>query len=372
VRVRPADQDLVSVRVLNPGDGTEVDDPAWDQLARATAPIGTRAWVRSWLEVHGSDHDVRLVTASSGGALAAVVPLARRRGTRAAWEMLGVRQLREPTDVLGDDVISLQAVADRLAGDRLPLALHRLPADSLFLPALRRAYAPRSVISVQPAAGTPTIGLDDSWREPTSHFNSGRRSDFRSARRRADQLGRVEFSVLCPGPGEVDALVDDVVQVEGAGWKAAAGTALSSNPQQLAFFRSFCRRTAAEGVLRLAFLRIDGRAMAVQLAVEEAGRYALLKIGYDESVKRISPGTLLMLHTVQWAAERGLRDYDFLGAEEPWTAMWSEDVRPCVDVRVHPASPSGAVAAGLDGLSWSARALRWSVRRVGEKVRRHG
>lgn len=372
MRTSPPEARVVQVQTLFDRPLIEsVGGAGWDALAGRTAPIGTTAWVRAWLDVHGADHRVRVLTAEQDDSLCAVLPLVQHR-PGSAWEMLGVRQLHEPTDVLGSDPDAVRRLAEELAGQRVPLRLRRLPVDSPLLPELRRAWGRRAVISSTPANGTPTLALDPSWTSPEQHFNSGRRGDFRTARRRADRLGEVITEVLMPAPAEVDALLDELITVESAGWKRAAGTALAVQAGQQAFFRALCRYTSEEGTLRLAFLRIDGRAVAVQLAVEQAGRYSLLKIGYDEEFRRISPGNLLMLETVRWCAERGIAHYDFLGEEEPWTAMWSSSVRGCVDVRVDPVTPRGAAAATWDGVSWGVRAGRSAPRRVMGKLRSRG
>ncbi len=56
--------------------------------------------------------------------------------------------------------------------------------------------------------------------------------------------------------------------------------------------------------LRIAFLRIAGRPVAMQIAVERAQRLWLLKIGYDEEYARCSPGQLLMLEVAAAVCER--------------------------------------------------------------------
>ena len=104
------------------------------------------------------------------------------------------------------------------------------------------------------------------------------------------------------------------------------------------FFRRYARAAAGLGTLRLCFLRhIDGRpAAAQQPAIETGERFWLLKIGYDPVFGRCSPGTLLIAETIRHAAARGLRAYEFLGAVEPWTALWTEQAHRCVALGVFP------------------------------------
>jgi CelD/BcsL family acetyltransferase involved in cellulose biosynthesis len=196
----------------------------------------------------------------------------------------------------------------------------------------------------------PYIELDESWADPESRFSSRRRSDFRRARRRAEALGEVTIEVVAPGPDEALALFEEAVAVEGAGWKGEEGTAIAHNERKRTFYREWVAAAAGEGIVRMCFLRIDGRAAAMQLAAESGRRFWLLKIGYDESFARASPGQLLMLHTLAQAAARGLRSYEFLGSVAPWTQVWTETVRECVSLRAYPAHWRSLPVAVSDGI----------------------
>ncbi len=118
--------------------------------------------------------------------------------------------------------------------------------------------------------------------------------------------------------------------VEERGWKGRAGTALRHADREGAFYRRYCEITARKRSLRIAFLRIDGRAAAMQLAVETADRLWLLKTGYDEEFERCSPGALLNARSIAYAVGQGLAGYEFLGSPEAWTRTWTERERDCL------------------------------------------
>jgi CelD/BcsL family acetyltransferase involved in cellulose biosynthesis len=204
-------------------------------------------------------------------------------------------------------------------------------------------------MSVRPATPTPTIALDERWKDPASRFNSGRRSDFRRAARRAGEFGEVSFEILSPGPEAFDALFDEAIGVEMRSWKREAGTAIVADRAKENCFRHYFRSACEQGSFRIAFMRIDGRAVAMQMALETLGRYWLFKIGFDEEFDRCSPGTLLMLHTIGWAAERELEAYELLGNLEPWIAQfWTREQHDCVWVRAYPFNLRGAAAFAAD------------------------
>jgi CelD/BcsL family acetyltransferase involved in cellulose biosynthesis len=110
-------------------------------------------------------------------------------------------------------------------------------------------------------------------------------------------------------------------------------------------------------MLRLAFMRIGGQAVAMQLMTESAGRLWLLKIGYDESYAACSPGQQLMLYVIGEAARRGLRAIEFLGEEEPWTRLWTSAARHCVAVRAYPWTVQGVATLADNALQYARRKM---------------
>jgi CelD/BcsL family acetyltransferase involved in cellulose biosynthesis len=96
------------------------------------------------------------------------------------------------------------------------------------------------------------------------------------------------------------------------------------------------------------FLHINNAPAAMQIAVEVDRSVWLMKVGYDAQFARCSPGSLLLAETIRDAAERGLATYEFLGASEDWTRVWTETERPTVSLRVCPFRV-GSVATLLRG-----------------------
>lgn len=293
-----------------------------------------------------------------GRTLAAIAPMSRRGGLAPRLEFIGAAEIGEPCDMVYADVEAARALAEALVRTRRPMLLERVPADSPFVVALVQAMRGRGRCAVRPTNPAPTLALDAGWVEPEQRFNAGRRSDFRRAWRHAEKFGAVSLEVLTPEPTRLDALLDEAIAVEMKSWKGRDGTALGIDPVRGPFFRAYARAACERGILRLAYLRIDGRAIGMQIALECDQRFWLFKIGYDEAYARCSPGSLLMLHTLKYAAERGLRAYELLGSAEPWTAAWTQAEHPCLMIRTYPHSPAGWRAFAVDAAAWGAAKLK--------------
>jgi CelD/BcsL family acetyltransferase involved in cellulose biosynthesis len=336
-------------------------DRSWSALESAgSTPMQDFIWSRACAEAFCEDGRLRVITAGDAEHVTAIAPLTHSKGWPPRLESIGVDELFEPTDFLGAEGAALEALADRLARAGTPLLLWRVLADSPIISALERAFAGRGWVRVSTGAPYPYIELGRGW-SVEAQLNARRRSDLRRAQRHAAALGEVRYEIVSPTATEVQALLDEAFEVEARSWKGTSGTALALDPLRAGFFRRYAAAACDQGILRMVFLRINGVAIAMQVALESRDRFWLLKIGYDEHYARCSPGSLVMQHSLTYAADRGLRSYELLGGAAPWTEAWTRQLRPCVTVRAYPLSIPGAMALGWDAARWAlARARRAS------------
>ena len=309
----------------------------------ATLPMQQWSWIRAGAATFGRQGQLRIVVGVDGDRAVAVVPLVRHPQNN-YFEFLAVPQLYEPTDVLCSNPEALAPLAEALVHQGMPFLLQRLPAESALAGPLKQAMEGQGLFVNRPDVGWPTLSLDSRWEEPESQLNAGRRSDLRRARRRAEALGPITVEVLAPSPDELPSLLDEAYAVEAASWKGAAGSALAHEPVMGAFYRHYAEATSRQGRFRLAFLSIGNQRAAMQMAVECANRFWLLKTGYDAQFARCSPGLLLVNETVREAARRGLESYEFLGAPEEWTQVWTRVERPCLALHGYPLNLRGLSA----------------------------
>ncbi|MGA2552661.1 MAG: GNAT family N-acetyltransferase [Burkholderiaceae bacterium] len=339
---------------------------AWRTLeTSAFGPIEHFEWTHACAKEAGQFGRLRIVSVWEGGRCRAIAPLvwSVRRWLR--LESIGVHQLTEPMDFVYQDRKAAGDLCKILAEQRLPINLPRVPASSLIPEEIRRAFKGRAFVHVSRSSPYPTMRIDASWKDPSTHFNSGRRSDFRRALRAAEQHGEVRLEVISPKPSELPDLLEQALQAELLSWKGRNNTALLTDPFRLAIYRHYFESICAKGMLRLALMRINGQVIGMQIIVETNERLWLLKIGHNEEFSKCSPGTLLMLHLAQYAAQQGLRSIEFLGSAEPWTQLWTEQLQECVQVRVYPPSLASLVSLGFDTFCSFRTRVNRSLARVG-------
>jgi CelD/BcsL family acetyltransferase involved in cellulose biosynthesis len=305
----------------------------------------------------GKDRTLAIAT-WRGDALSGFLPLVCRvKSGIKRLGMLGAQELAEPGDLVCVDDSARETLLKSLLTLGRPFVLERLPADSPTIPLLQQLCQGRAKCLVRPQASAPVIRLDATWQDPWFHLNSGRRSDMRRARRKAEQLGEVTVEILAPSPEQTPNLLQRALEIEAKSWKGDSGSALLHDEVRREFFFRYAAAAAEAGILRLSFLRAGETDLAMQIAVQTQNGLWLFKIGYDAAHSACSPGQLLMGETIAYASREGLATYEFLGAASSWTEVWTKSVRECVRVQVYPYSPCGSLALAADGAAraWNKR-----------------
>ena len=338
-----------STQVIRNIDSLDRLTQSWNSLsADFNSPIQDFNWSQVCAKSICANHKLRVVVSSQGEKVVAIAPLIQSKRILSPLKMLGVGSLYEPMDFLYADFPALDSLVQSLKKLGQAINLERVPSESPVIRALQQAYQGAGLVHISPSGFCPYIPLNADWTTPEQQFNSGRRSDFRRAQKHAQKLGEVTYEILAPTPAEVESLLAEAYQVESKSWKGEIGSALAIDRNIGDFYRQYSLKVSQQGILRLCFLRIDGQAIAMQIAVEYDDRFWLLKVGYDQDFSKCSAGNLLMLHTVKYAADSGFKSYEFLGGEESWTKVWTKLVRASVNVRIYPVSISGIANFATD------------------------
>ena len=126
-----------------------------------------------------------------------------------------------------------------------------------------------------------------------------------------------------------------------------------------AFAPRFLRDAAEAGILRMSVLQHENRPVAAQYWTVENGTATVLKLAHDESLKRLSPGTVLTALTVQRLFEQdGVTEIDFGRGDDAYKQLWAGARRQRMGAliinpftRLACARPSGTRPGALSGRS---------------------
>jgi CelD/BcsL family acetyltransferase involved in cellulose biosynthesis len=145
--------------------------------------------------------------------------------------------------------------------------------------------------------------------------------------------------------------------LELGGWKGEQGTAVLSNPRTEQFYRSVAEWAARAGILRLCFLRLDGRAIAFGYRLEQQGVIYSLKIAHAEEFREYAPGILLKNRSLADAFRRAdVKRVEWLGVDDPHKLDFASGVRQQLRLQLFSGGAAGAMERGLAAAVAVARA----------------
>jgi CelD/BcsL family acetyltransferase involved in cellulose biosynthesis len=330
----PADTD--STPTVERHDAVAPIAAEWDALAArvGAAPFLRPGWIEAWSSAFGAPR-LTILAARRGGELAGVLPLERRRGRVLA----GTANAHSP---LGGALADGPEAARALAGAVLAIPHARAdfvyadPSDPVLEELRMRRPSIARVQSEQPYVDTS--GDRDAY---TAALSRKHRKELGRLRRKLEAAGELGFE-FADGSERLDELLEEGFAIEGSGWKSESGTAINSSYAERRFYTEIARWAARSGWLRLAFLRLDGRAIAFDYCLDSGGSFYALKGGYDTEFRRLGPGVVLTHESIARAfADPGLRSYEFLGTADEYKLAWTDATHPRMRVQAFSRSPLG-------------------------------
>jgi CelD/BcsL family acetyltransferase involved in cellulose biosynthesis len=325
--------------------------PEWDALVCRTGhpPFLRAGWFAAWWRAFAAG--APLVLTARRERMVGVLALHRRAGT-----------LCSPANVHtpGYGIVA----EDRGAAPALTAAMYAMRPRAVALDHLSAADPGVTDLCAAAGAAGHRVLIRLLQRAPYATTHADVEVDTRLGRKRAHNLrrferrlaaaGRVEVEV-CDGREALDVLLVEGFRLEGSGWKAARGTAIAAAATTMRFYTDVARWAAAEGLLRLAFLRVGGRGVAFHFALQDRTGYYLLKAGYDPAYRHCAPGRLLMRAMLAEAIAQGVPRFDLLGGDDPWKREWAREHCERVGLRTFASTPLGTVDRALHAAVLHAR-----------------
>jgi CelD/BcsL family acetyltransferase involved in cellulose biosynthesis len=301
----------------------------WEALAdrEGASPFDRPGWIAAWWNAFGTG-DLEVLAVRDGGELAAALPIIRYAGGLSL-----PTNAHTPSFAPAGSTEAIATAWDAAFETRRPYLRARFLAapDPLRESAERHGY---SVVE-RIVERSPYVRLD-SFVVPDR---------MRTRIKRLRRRGTLELEVS-DGSDDLEGRLREAFELEGSGWKNELGTAIVSDAATLQFYEDVAVWAAARGMLRLAFLRLDGRAIAADVVLLDGSRTYDLKGGYDPAYRKLSPGLVLQGLLIEWAREQGCSTHELLGDADQWKLEWTDQVRPRFEVVAIGGGLGGRIACG--------------------------
>jgi len=313
--------------------------PVWNRLVEEAGidhPFMRHEWIRTWWDCfeHGGSLHVLLV--KQGEDPIAIAPLMLDRGRVYGCP---VRRLRGIADVHTErfDFILARRPKEACAAIWKYLAAESSHWDVLELRQVPEggrvneyvplyAYEDKFLLGRWPSSQGPYVPVTQPWEAYLKTLSKRHLSNLRGRAKGLRRHGEERHEIVT-GSEHLDRTLTEAFLLEAAAWKGRAGTAIVSRPDRQAFYTQLMRRAADRGWMRVHFLTLNGKRIAVQLALAMQHKLYILKSGYDPQYAQFAPSLLLCEMVLRDAWNRQFTEVDFLGDVERWKLDWARHTR---------------------------------------------
>ena len=310
-------------------DFSEINPNTWNSLVEqssADTPFSRYEYLSEWWKTLGGGEwkqaTLVLVSATENDQLVGIAPLfiTEYDGQRALM-LVGSIEISDYLDLIvrPDDLPRflsglLDFLASSLTDNWSVIDWYNLPDSSPTLAALKAESEQRGWTHHEEIyRPTPRIPLNGSFEEYLLRLDKKQRHEIRRKMRRAAESGRVRFYILDKNADietELDAFFHLMVQD-----RNKAMFLKDAMREQMA---STIHAAHAGGYLWLAFLEVDGVKAAASLNFDYKNKLWGYNSGVSREFMELSPGWVLLAHTIQWCCENNRYEFDFMRGDEEY------------------------------------------------------
>jgi CelD/BcsL family acetyltransferase involved in cellulose biosynthesis len=313
----------------------------WNELAAKQAnPLMSYEWYSSAAEAFHSEDTLLVFCIFENNRLTAAAPLYRdsRKSENYRLQIIGSRTLYEPGGFLYATPQYLNALLKAVTNSGYPVIFNRLLKDDLVHSSL---YSNNALTTTITAASSQYLDINVDFDHYLSGLSSKRRSDLRRYRRRAESLGKIDFSISHMTANTIGNDLDIFYRIENACWKGEKASSILQNQNMQTFMNGFFHQVVEKKQAIIGQLLIDKRPIAGNLSIIAHNRLWTIKIGYDEQFSRISPGILLTHEMIRFSHDKQMTGFEFLGSSEEWINLWKPRNREYITYLYYPYTMRG-------------------------------
>jgi CelD/BcsL family acetyltransferase involved in cellulose biosynthesis len=317
-------------------DFTEIDPQEWNSLlARSIndTPFLRYEYQTAWWQHRGGGEwqnaQLVLVTAREDEKLVGIAPLflAEYDG-QSALLLVGSIEISDYLDLIvgmDDHARFVSGLLDFLASDEVGagsprpynwsgLDWYNLPDSSPTLATLKAEATQRGWTHLEEMyRPTPRIALNGDFEEYLGRVEKKQRHEIKRKMRRAEASERgVRWYIS--DMADVEAEIDSFLSL----MEHDQGKAGFLHDDMRGQMRAVIRTAHEHGWLWLAFLEADGQRIAAALNFDYNNKLWGYNAGVNRAFMDISPGWVLLAHTLQWACENNRSEFDFMRGDEDY------------------------------------------------------
>lgn len=311
-------------------DFSQIDSNEWNTLLKDSiqdTPFLRYEYQKTWWQHKGGGEwqtaKLLLITAREGNQLIGIAPLfiAEYEKTESIL-FIGSIEISDYLDVIvkkDNHAKFISGLLDFLASSYgeawSAIDLYNLPDDSPTLLVLKEEASKRNWTHLEEMyRPTPRIALNGSFDEYLSRVEKKQRHEIRRKMRRAAESEiNVKFNLIgkeADIESEINTFFDLMIQ--------DPNKANFLHPAMREQMTAVLHHAYQNDYLWLGFLEIDGVKTAASLNFDYGNKLWGYNSGVSQNYRDLSPGWVLLSHTIQWCCENGRYEFDFMRGDEDY------------------------------------------------------
>ncbi len=171
------------------------------------------------------------------------------------------------------------------------------------------------------------VKLEPSWDAYYSTRSRSLKKANNLAANRLKKTGEITVQWINPensGETAIHGALEQVIDISRRSWKQETGNSLDQ-PGPRGFIQTLTAHAARRGWLSVWLLSVDGKPLAMEYQLLDAGNVYALRADFDAECEEISPGSHLMRTLLETLFGRNLRRYYMGPGNNAYKTRWTED-----------------------------------------------
>ena len=313
----------------------------WNQLLESrqikTAFL-TWEWLSAWWCHYKGNRELWLITAWIGEELVGAAPLMKTNQWKHGLRFRLLHSLGSPNcdesdfPVRNGDLRIVKALCDYLYSRRSQwdaIELNEFESQASAWSFIQNYFFNTGCISQSDTNYHYHIPIRNSWEGYRKSLSKNLRHNIERRLRRAQETHQVEFKYV---QGR---------EIEWGDFESLFKVSEKGNfpekyktKQERDFHRELLHRMRDHNWIEIAFLHLDGQAIAFEYGFNLDGRFEDWRTGFDLNHSELAGGTLLLYYLLKQFHSDGHHDLDFLRGEYDFKEKWLPERREFVGLRI--------------------------------------
>lgn len=289
----------------------------WQELVEHSpqaTPFQTWEWQSTWFKHFGRASKPLFWALYDGETLVGWMPMVVSRRTWSSLRAMG----SGPSDILGP--IAREGYEQAVAEEFSKWLQGRAVASVYDIHQIRENN-PLSQKWTQPIeqANCLVLNLPKSWDDYLAMLGKSLRFDVRKLDKKPFATGEARIVTVTEENWEWG--LEWLFTTHKLRWKERHLPGAFLGKQQ-AFHKEWLPLALKQGMIWLSIMEFDGKVVGAVYAMNLHKRVFFYQAGFDPTFKTLSPGTMLVAHTIRRAISENKEEFDFLRGDEGYKRRW--------------------------------------------------